>query len=507
MNLKIAILFLLFLFESFYVTSQSKITIQVSAKRELEIPPSGRMFIYLCSNDNVEPRFSVNLENRNASGMVFAKDVYWKTKEPLSISDNVVGFPFNTLSKIDSGNYFVQAFYDVDTLSCASRNPAGNFYSFPLRVHINGTGKQIIKITLDKKIESPEIANSQYIRYVKIKSKLLSDFWHRPFYVQAAVLLPSDYDSLSAKKYPVDYHIGAGGERFYQVEEWFADSSFRQLWFSAESPKMLMVFPDTDAPFGNSYQMNSENNGPFKDMLLTELIPFIEEKFHALATPESRFLDGGSDGGWVALALQIFNPDFFNGCWAFSPDDVNFKFFQLINIYSDKNAFINRFGHENPSSRTVYGEPMSTVRDLVHYENVLGRYNTYITSGFAYGGFNAVYSPRGLNGLPKPILDANTGIIDAAVASYWKRWDLQLYLEKNWNTVGAQLQGKLHIWMGDMDTYYLNDSMRLFQDFLSKTENPKSDAQIVFGAMQTHNWQPISGLEEMQQMMARMTQK
>ncbi|HEX5154167.1 MAG TPA: alpha/beta hydrolase-fold protein [Parafilimonas sp.] len=504
MNLKIAILFLLFLFESLYVISQNKITIQISAKQELEIPPSGRIFIYLCTNNKIEPRFSINLQNRNESGMVFAKDVYWKIKEPLSISDNVVGFPLNSLSKIDSGNYFLQALYDADTLSFST----GNFYSLPLRVHINKTGKQIIKITLDKKIESPEIANSQYIRYVRIKSKLLSDFWHRPFYVQAGVLLPSDYDSLSAKKYPVRYHIGGGFERFYQVEEWFADSSFQQLWLSTESPKMLMVFLDSDAPFGNSFQMNSENNGPFKDMLLTELIPFIEEKFHALATPESRFLDGGSDGGWVALALQIFNPDFFNGCWSFSPDPVNFKFFQLINIYSDKNAFINRFGNENICSRTVYGEPMATERDLVDFENVLGRYNTYITSSFAYGEFNAVYSPRGLNGLPKPIWDAHTGIIDTAVANCWKRWDLQLYLEKNWNTVGPKLQGKLHIWMGDMDTYYLNTSMRLFQDFLSKTENPKSDAQIVFGAMQTHNWEPpISGLEEMQQMMQRLTQK
>ena len=506
MNLKIATLFLLFLFESFLGISQNKIIIQISANRELEIPPSGRLFIYLCTNNKVEPRFSINLENRNESGIVFAKDVYWKTKEPPSISDNVVGFRVNSLNEVDSGNYFVQALYDADTLSF-SRNAPGNFYSLPVQVHINKTGKQIIKISLDKKIESPKIANSQYIRYVKIKSKLLSEFWHCPFYVQASVMLPSDYDSLSTKKYPVRYNIGGYGSRFNRVENNFADSSFRQMWLSKDSPKMLMVYLDSDAPFGDSYQMNSENNGPFKDMLLTELIPFIEGKFHGMGTPESRFLEGGSTGGWVALALQIFNPDFFNGCWSFYSDPVNFKFFQLTNIYADKNAFINRFGNENASSRTVYGEPMLTVRDEVHYGNVLGRYNSYITSGDQWGAWNAVYSPPGLNGLPKPIWDANTGTIDTAVANYWKRWDLQLYLENNWNTVGTQLQGKLHIWMGDMDTYYLNNSMRLFQNFLSKTENPKSDAQIVFGAMQIHGWEPISELEKMQQMIRRLTKR
>jgi S-formylglutathione hydrolase FrmB len=506
MNLKIATFFLLLLFKSLSSVSQDKIIFRISAKQGLEIPSFGRMLIFLCTNNKVEPRFSINVENKNESGIVFAKDVYWNKEKFLSISDNLIGFPVNSLSKIDSGNYFVQAMYDADTLSF-SRNAAGNFYSLPLQIHINGRGKQIINITLDKKIESPKIVNSKYIRYVKIKSKLLSDFWHRPFYIQASVLLPSDYDSLSAKKYPVRYNIGGYGSRFYRIEKYYDDSSFRQMWLSPGSPKMLMVFLDSDAPFGDSYQMDSENNGPFKEVLLTELIPFIEEKFHSIGTAESRFLDGGSTGGWVALALQIFNPDFFNGCWSFYSDPVNFKFFQLIDIYSDKNAFINRFGNENGSSRTVYGETMSTVRDEVYYENVLGRRNTYVTSGIPWGAWNAVYSPRGLNGMPKSIWDAKTGAIDTAVANYWRHWDLQLYLEKNWNTVGAKLQGKLHIWMGDMDTYYLNNSMRLFQNFLSKTDNPKSDAQLLFGVMQIHGWQPISELEKMQQMMQRLIQK
>ncbi|HEY5771315.1 MAG TPA: alpha/beta hydrolase-fold protein [Chitinophagaceae bacterium] len=504
MNSKNLILVFLLFLNSFSIAAQTNITFQISVNQGWDIPSSGRMFIFLSKNEKVEPRFSVNPEEPNKTGMIFGKDVYWNLKGPLLLrSDGFIGYPINSFSKIDSGDYFIQALYDVDTFSF-SRNTPGNLYSMPIRVHIDKADKQVFKITLNKQIEAPRINDSKYIRYVKIQSRLLSNFWHRPVFVQASVLLPNDYDSSSLKKYPVRYNIGGYGGRFTRIEKHFSDSGFHQMWLSPQSPKMLLVFLESDAPFGDSYQMNSENNGPYKDALLTELIPFIEQKFHALATPKSRFLDGGSTGGWVALALQIFNPDFFNGCWSFYSDPVTFKFFQLVNIYSDTNAFINRFGNENASSRTVYDETVSTIRSEIYYENVLGRNNTYTTSGIPWGAWNAVYSPRGLNGLPKPIWDVHTGSIDTSVANYWRRWDLQFYLENNWSKIGAKLQGKLHIWMGDMDTYYLNNSMRLFQDFLSKTENPKSDAQFVFGAMQIHDWKPISEFEMMQQMMQRL---
>jgi hypothetical protein len=505
LNLKKSVFALLLFLEGFCVAAQTNITFKISAVRDLHVPSVGRMFIFLSKSETVEPRFSINPERPDETGMMFAMDVSWKIQRPLLLSDGLIGYPVNSLNKIESGNYFVQCLYDTDTLSF-SRNAPGNYYSIAVPLYINGKGKQVFDITLSKQIEVRPINDSKYIRYIKIQSKLLSDFWHRPVFVQAGVLLPADYDSSSVKKYPVRYDIGGYGSRFTRVEKYFSDTSIARMWLSPESPKMLMVFLDSDAPFGDSYQMNSENNGPFKDVLLTEIIPFIERKFHGIGTPESRFLDGGSTGGWVALALQIFNPDFFNGCWSFYADPVNFKFFQLVNIYSDKNAFINRFGNENASSRTVYGETTLSIRNEVHYENVLGRNNTYITSGNPWGAWNAIYSPRGSDGMPKPIWDANTGVIDAAVANEWKRWDLQRYLEENWTEVGPKLQGKLHIWMGDMDTYYLNNAMRLFQDFLTKTENPKSDAQIAFGVMQIHGWEPISELEKMQQMMQRVKQ-
>ena len=194
-----------------------------------------------------------------------------------------------------------------------------------------------------------------------------------------------------------------------------------------------------------------------------------------------RFTDGHSTGGWVSLALQVFYPDFFNGCWSFCPDPVDFRAFELMNIYEDDNAYVNRHGFERPAMRQVNGDTVYTVRHECQVENVLGWGNRWTLSGKDWGAWNATFGPRGDDGLPKPLWNGRTGEIDRSVVEHWKKYDIRLVLQRNWKTIGPKLQGKLHIYSGDADDYFLNNATHLLDDFLKKAD-PSAKATIVFGA-------------------------
>jgi hypothetical protein len=197
-------------------------------------------------------------------------------------------------------------------------------------------------------------------------------------------------------------------------------------------------------------------------------------------------VDGCSTGGWVSLGLQLYYPEFFNGAFSYSPDAVEFENYQLINIYRDENAFVNEFGYARPVMRNVDGEPLLSLEAFVRHENVLGASNSYVNSGGQFSAHAALYGPRGENGLPRPLFDPETGVIDPEVAQHWKKYDFKLYAKEHWEELGPKLAGKIYIWMGDMDHFYLNPATRAFAKFLETTENPVSDAEIVFSAMEGH---------------------
>jgi hypothetical protein len=180
---------------------------------------------------------------------------------------------------------------------------------------------------------------------------------------------------------------------------------------------------DPEVPLGHSAFANSANNGPVGDALVQELIPEIERRFRALPYPYGRFLAGHSSGGWSSLWLQVAYPDFFGGCWSAAPDPVDFRAFQTLNIYEARNGHWTPDGYPRPVARKD-GKVATTVQRLNLWEYVVG-----------YGGqldsFNAVFSPRGEDGRPRPLMNKLTGALDPAAAEYWKRYDIRLILEKN----------------------------------------------------------------------------
>lgn len=303
-------------------------------------------------------------------------------------------------------------------------------------------------------------------------------------YLKASILLPAGYKK--GKSYPIRYNVAGYGGRYTRVNRLVRDEEFMTWWNSKDAPRVINVFLDGSGPFGDSYQMDSENSGPFGEALINELIPHIESEYRGTSSPDTRFVDGCSTGGWVSLGLQLYYPDFFNGAFSYSPDAVEFENYQLVNIYKDENAFVNEFGFTRPVMRDVSGEPLMSFEKFVKFENVIGASNTYVNSGGQLGAHAALYGPRGEDGLPVAIVDPITGEIDREVAEHWKKYDFKLYAKENWEELGPKIDGKIYIWMGDMDHFYLNTATRAFSAWLETTENPKSDAEIVFSPMEGH---------------------
>jgi hypothetical protein len=380
-------------------------------------------------------------------------------------------------------------------------NAPGNLYSEVKRVHLDPRRGGSVRLELTKVVppeEPPQ--DDEYVRYVKIQSNLLTRFHGRPIYLRAGVILPRDHAAGGGRRSPLRVHIGGYGSRFTDVRRLMADGAdFRRLWLARDTPRMIYLHLDGDGPYGDPYQVNSANNGPYGDALTQELIPYVEEKFGAIGRPEARVLDGGSTGGWVSLALKVFYPDYFNAVWSFCPDGVDFRGFQLINIYSDKNAYVNNNGFERPSARERNGEVRFTMRHECQMENVMGLGDSWTMSGGQWGAWNAVYGPRGRNGRPAPLWDPKTGEINHSVVENWKKYDLRLILQQNWKTLGPKMRGKLNIWVGEADDYFLNNAVHMLDDFLGEAD-PPFEGRIAYGPGEPHCWRGITEAELMQQM-------
>lgn len=448
--------------------------------------PDGRLFIFLSENPYGEPRFQLWPVNP-MKNHIFAGDFGKWNSDGLMKADAGSGLirtgPFD-LGEVPQGEYKVQVLWDQDNEG-SRINSAGNLYSKIQSVNINRD--QEIAIQLEQEIPALELADHKFVKLVDINSDTLSSWWDKPVQLKASVLLPSGYFDNPEKQYPVRYNVAGYGGRYNRVNHQVGEKSkFSQWWFSGEAPQVINVFLDGEGPFGDPYQVDSENNGPYGYALIHELIPYIEDRYRGLGTAESRFVDGCSTGGWVSLALQIYYPDFFNGAFSYSPDAVEFENYQTINIYKDKNAFYNEWGNPRPVARDITGDPIILMQQFIQIENVQGSSDTYLNSGQQIGSHTAVYSPKAENGLPAPLFDPITGEIDRDVAESWEKYDLKIYLKEHWEEIGPLLQGKIWIWMGDMDHFLLNPATRALDEYFKNTTDPKSDAEIIFEPMQGH---------------------
>ena len=481
-----------------------------SLRFEVKVAPAaaasakeGRLFIFINKSGEKEPRL-VDGEVAYDAPPMLARDIdAAAAKKPMVIDNKAVAYPIADLAHLPAGEYYVQALLDTN-IDVSSLNAPGNLYSEVKKVTLDPSKGGKVDLVLDKAVPAETLpADTDLLKYMKIESPLLSKFYGRTIYVRAAVLLPRTYLTDPNAKFPLLVDIGGYGSKFTRARR-FADSNSTAYkgWMAPDLPQMIRLFVDGDGPFGDSYQVNSEVSGPYGDSLIKELIPEVEKRFRAMGRPDSRFLTGGSTGGWVSLALQLFYPDEFNGTWSGFPDSLDFRSYQLINIYKDDNAYVNPKGFERPSAREANGDVEFTMRLECQKENVLGRGDSYTMSGGQWGAWNAVYGLKGADGRPRALWDPKTGKIDHELAKHFENYDLRLFAERNWPTLGPKLKGKIHVWVGEADDYFLNNGVHYFDDFISKAD-PKYEGWIMYDARGRHGWSPKPGAEMMKEMAAR----
>ena len=509
-------------------------------------PISGRVFVVISKNNRVEPR----LQAGSYSGSVpfYGLDVNaLKPGDTAIIDTSVPGYPVESLNQLPAGEYYLQAVLNVYTQVHRkdghviwvhmdqwegqkwNRSP-GNLVSEVQRVRLDPAVGFKVRLNLTRKLPQVEIPpDTEWVKRVKIQSKMLSEFWGHPIYLGATVLLPKGYDQSADQRYPAIYiqgHFGLGApfgfttqapptpENEERRKARLIQSAretgyeFGRAWMSGDFPRMVAVTFQHPTPYyDDSYAVNSANNGPYGDALIKELIPYLEEKFRIIAKPQARVLTGGSTGGWEALALQVFHPKFFNGTWVLYPDPVDFRRYQMSNVYEDDNAFEAPNGDwgklVRPLSRNADGQVTLTMREMNRLEAVLG---SNVRSAEQIAAWDAAYGPVGKDGYPRPIWDRLTGKIDREVAFYMRDngYDLRYNLEKNWPKIGSDLVGKIHVYCGDMDNYYLNLAVYHLEDFLKSADNPKAEAVFEYGRpMKPHGWQPFTNAELVRMMAAR----
>jgi S-formylglutathione hydrolase FrmB len=447
-----------------------------------------------------EPRLVVG-ETGLDSAPVLGRDVDDFDSGSMCVIDNrAAAFPIASLATVPAGDYWAQAVLATNR-DLTGLNAPGNLYSDTQQVHVDPAHDGAIQLVLRHAIPSERLPpDTEQVKFLRVRSKLLSDFHHRQIDLRAGVILPRDFAREPQRRYPLRVHIGGFATRFTAVNQRMAPgTTFRELWDADDTPRMILLQLDGAGPLGDPYQVNSANHGPYGDAITQELIPLVESKFRAIGQPHARVLDGGSTGGWVALALQVFYPDFFNGAWSFCPDGVDFRSFQLLNIHEDANAYVNSAGFERPAARDRDGDVRYTMRHECQLENVLGAGNSWAHSGGQWGSWNATYGPRGKDGRPVPLWDPKTGKIDRNVAEQWKAYDLRWILERDWKTLGPKLRGKIHIWVGEADDFFLNNAVHRLDEFLSTAE-PPYEGTITYGMGKGHCWMGISEGELMKQM-------
>lgn len=494
--------------------SETRLTFKVSFPgSEHSSPITGRALVILSRTNRREPRFQVY----TGGVPFFGKDIVrLEPGQAVMIDGDTFGYPLANLAEIPPGEYFVQGFINLYTEFKRSdgftiwmhndqwegqrwnRSP-GNLFSDVQKVYIDPQADTAVELSCGNTIPPVTVPpDSDYVKRIKFQSKILSDFWGEPMYLGAVILLPQGYENDPHKLYPVNYiqgHFSLRAPYGFREPEDVQEgrpNNFYDFWTSKACPPMIAVTFQHPCPYyDDSYAVNSPNVGPYGDAIMQELIPYIEENFQIIRKPYARVLSGGSTGGWISLALQIFYPDFFGGVFSLCPDPVDFRYFQCVDIYKDKNAYFKESGWlkvPTGSDRRTDGISTLTYQQRNHYELALGNKNR---SGDQIDIFEAAYGPIGPDGYVKPLFDKLSGEIDPEVADYWREnFDLRYILETNWDELGPKLQGKIHIYTGDMDTFYLNNAVVLMEKFLEKTKDPYYAGTVEYGDGHPHCWGP-----------------
>jgi len=516
---------------------------EISFPKDMSATPlTGHVLLLISNNNDKEPRFQVSFMTAQ-SQQVFGVDVDALVPGSPAVFDaTTLGYPAESLNEIPAGDYWVQGLLNIyDTFHLGDGRilklppdkgegqhwqiKPGNLFSKPEKMHLDPKSGMTLRISLTEKIPPLEdelkdvdsivgwsaandqhaIVDNKWVKHIRIQSDLLTKFWGRPTYLGAVVLLPDGWEEHPDAHYPLiveqdHFHRDLPGVIPFRTtppsdalkggELRTAKNGYKlyQDWTAGRMPRVIVLTIQHATPyFDDSYAVNSANVGPYGDAITQELIPYVEKQFRGIGQGWARAVYGGSTGGWESLASQIFYPDFYNGAWVFCPDVVDFRAYMTTNLYDDKNAFWidGIYGHvPRPSVRQPDGLILSTMEQMNRYELVQG---THSRSGEQFDIWQAVFSSVGDDGYPKSVFDKRSGEIDHEVAKYWKEhYDLSAIMQRDWKTLGPKLAGKLHLYVGEADTFYLDRAVHLLKDYLETTTDPYYHGTFDFGVRKPH---------------------
>jgi hypothetical protein len=528
MKKQIALVALLLLCTSVLFAQTFEVMLPASISNK---PLDGRLLLLLSKSTSGEPRFQIS--DDEATQQVFGMDIdQWKPGTKKQFDASAFGYPVETIKQITSGNYRVQVVLHIyETFKRKDGNivklpmdrgegqhwniAPGNLYSTTQDIKYTPETSFRLMLNLDQKIppiKEPE--DSKYVKHIKIQSKLLTEFWGRPMYLGAHILLPEGWETHLNVKYPLAIYHGhfpddfdgwrttppdenlvpdtvkrfnlIGYNKIVQQEAY----DFYKMWTGPDFPRVIAIEIQHANPFyDDSYAVNSANIGPYGDAITFELIPEIEKRFRGIGEGWARFMYGGSTGGWEAMAAQVFYPDQYNGSYAACPDPIDFHHYMTVDLYKHKNAYYAEGPFRKtprPGHRDYLGHVNAMVKDMNFRELALG---TKGRSGDQWDIWEAVYSPVGKDGYPKRVFDKKTGDIDKEVVNYWKEnFDLTHIVQRDWPKIGEKLKGKLHLYVGDMDNFYLNNAVYSAEDMLKKLTNPSCNCEVDYGDRAEHCW-------------------
>jgi hypothetical protein len=416
-------------------------------------PFSGRVYVMLFREDVKELRPGPDWFHPDP---FFAKDVKnWQPDQPLVLDATALGFPV-TVDKVPRATYSIQAVMDFDRGERSFSTAEGNGYSRTLRRDLDGATSGPVELRIDQSYKPKPFVQTERMKLIDMESKLLTAFHGRSTHLRAGVVLPRSFAMDRQRRYPVVYEVpGFSGTHFLAQKAAERDAT------NVAGIEMIYVVLDPSCRFGHHVFADSVNNGPCGRALVEELIPYLEKRYCGIGTGQARFVTGHSSGGWSSLWLQIAYPDHFNGVWSTSPDPVDFRDFQGIDLTRpDANMFLDVRGNKRPIARQG-GKPTLFYRHFSDMEAVMGH-------GGQLASFEAVFSPRGPDGWPRKLWDRSTGTIDPITAKSWERYDIRLVLENNWKTLAPKLTGKLHVWTGSEDTFYLEGAVKRLKESLAR---------------------------------------
>jgi Putative esterase len=463
-------------------TTPQHLFFHVTLGSQFQHPVSGRLLLFVSPGQG---------EKEVDLSMMSPAKVYIAAKEVTSLApgqtvdidaDDVV-FP-GPLSQSPKGDYQAQAVLDVGhTYNYDGRQP-GDLISpvvdlrtwNPLTDNAPGlTLSTAIPQRPDPLANEPEVDAA--LKSVDFVSPVLSRFWGRDIHMKAWVLLPPDYSAHPQEHYPTVYFTHGFGGTLAGLRSRYAPVLYQRMK-SGKMPPMIWVLLDESSLTGTHEFADGVNNGPWGTALTTELIPYLEGHYRMDARTSGRFLQGHSSGGWATLWLQTTYPKIFGGTWSTSPDPSDFHAFSTIDLYApDANMYHSPDGSPQPIIR-MHETVVATMEQLAHMESVLGDY------GGQLGSFEWVFSPRGPDGRPLPMFNRQTGDVDPTVIAYWRdHYDISHNLETNWQALKPDLRGKIHLFVGTDDTFYLDGAAHRLQSLLQRLDG---EGRFTFIPSKTH---------------------